>query len=51
MYVSVEYWIMNACNNNNNFICTLHWLHDTKKLDKNIERVEATHNNHLGLKR
>ena len=26
-------------------------LHDTKKLDKNIERVLATHNNHLGLKR
>ena len=26
-------------------------LHDTNKLDKNIERVKATHNNHLGLKR
>ena len=26
-------------------------LHDTEKLDKNIERVQATHNNHLGLKR
>ena len=26
-------------------------LHDTKKLNKNIERVQATNNNHLGIKR
>ena len=26
-------------------------LLDTEKLDKNIERVQATHNYHLGLKR
>ena len=26
-------------------------LHDTKKLDENIERVQAAHNNHWGLKR
>ena len=26
-------------------------LHDTEKLHKNIERVQATHNKHLGLKR
>ena len=26
-------------------------LHDTKKLDKYIERVQAAHNNHWGLKR
>ena len=26
-------------------------LRDTKKSDKNIERVKATHNNHLGTKR
>ena len=26
-------------------------LHDTKKLDKYVERVQAAHNNHRGLKR
>ena len=62
MSVSVEYFvvasihylkIMSVCNNNNNnnFICTLNWFTWYRKtLGKNIERVQATHNNHLGLK-
>ena len=34
------------------YLCpTLTNLHDTKKLDKNIDGVQASHNNHLGLKR
>ena len=48
--------IMNACNNNNNnnknFISIPYIdLHDTKKIEKNVERVQGAHNNHWGLKR
>ena len=46
---------MNAWNNNNNFYLypavPYIDLHDTKKLDENIERVQAADNNHWGLKR
>ena len=42
---------MNACNNNNNnnknFISIPYIdLHDTKKIEKNVERVQGAHNNH-----
>ena len=44
--------IMNACSSNNNNIFYLYPavpyidLHDTKKIDKYIDRVQAAHNNH-----
>ena len=40
---------MNACNNNknNNFISVPYIdLHDTKKIDITMERVQGAHNNH-----
>ena len=38
-------------NNNNNFICTPHWIIYMYKILLQIERVQAAHNNHWGLKR
>ena len=47
----IESKILCLTNNNNNLICTPHWIIYMYKILLQIERVQAAYNNHWGLKR